>query len=243
MDTELLVEDRIEDGRVLLQYLVEAGSKIDIAFWVKLGEDAEWRLYIAPAGFTHGDRSVAHATVYDILDRIPGTSISPSDITLLDPASPTAEAVAELRDRTSTKTPRRYHDKRFGGLFAKEVYIYPPIDNPLRQAFIVTYVKRSEADEWAATTRWAESYRGTTAKGAVSYSTALWLGGTPEDPTIAHIRVLVEVSPEFEDPALLTNPVVALPLLDQARNTADEAFKARHPGAIIKHEGLLPVAG
>ena len=200
-------------------------------------------MYIAPEGFSQGDHSGAHAKVYDILDHIPGTSISPSDITLLDPASAEAEAVAALRDRTSTKNPRIHRAKRFGDLFAKEAYVYPPIDTALRQAFIVTYVKRSEPNEWAATTRWAEFYRGITAKGTVSYSTASWLGEKSEEPKFAHVRVLVEVSPDFDDPSLLKNPVVAFPLLDQARNTADEAFKARHPGASIKHEGTLPAAG
>ena len=65
----------------------------------------------------------------------------------------------------------------------------------------------------------------------------------PDDPKLAHVRVLVEVGPEFDDPAILMNPVVARALLEQASNTADEAFKARHPGAIIKHESTLPVAG
>ncbi len=242
MDTELLVEDRIEDGRVLLQSLVAVGFKIDVAFWVKPGEDASWRLYIAPAGFSPGDRSAAHSTVYVTLDNIPGTSISASDITLLDSASPAAKAAAELRDQTSTRPLRGYHDKRFGALFAKETYIYPPIDNPLRQEFIVTYVKQSETNEWTATTRWADSFRGMTEKGAASYSAARWLGDSTEDVKVAHVRVLVEVSREFDDPAILKNRVVALQLLDQARNTADEAFKARHPGAIIRHEGVLPFA-
>jgi hypothetical protein len=243
MDTELLVDDLIEDGRVLLQHLAGVGFKIDVAFWVKHGEDALWRLYIAPAGFSQGDRSGAHATVYDSLDHLPDTSISPSDITLLDPEGPAARAVAALRNRTSAKAPRRYHDKRFGELFAKEAYIYPPIDCSLRQAFIVTYAKRSEANEWTATTQWAESYRGMSAIGTISYSTASWLGEKADDVKFAHVRVLVEVNPEFDDPAILENPVVAVQLLDQARKTADEAFKARHPGASIKHEGALPAAG
>ena len=185
MDTELLVEDRLDDGRVLLEHLMKAGFQVAVAFWVKPGEDGVWRLYIAPSGFGQGDRSGAHAKVYDILDHIPGTSISPSDITLLDPASPEAEAVAELRDRTATNAPRKYQGQRFGDLSAKEAIIYPPIDGRLRQAFIVTYVKRSELNEWAATTNWAESYRGITAKGAVSYSTASWLGTSP---TIQNLR-------------------------------------------------------
>ena len=243
MDTEVQVEDRIDDGRMLLEHLTTAGFQIAVAFWVKPREDGVWRLYIAPAGFSHGDRSGAHAKVYDILDQIRDTTISPLDITLLDPASAEAEAVAAIRVRTSTRPPRTYHVKKLGDLSATEAYIYPPIATPLRQEFIVTYVKRSEPNDWAATTRWGDLNRGMTAKGAVSYSTASWLGEQAEEPKFAHIRVLVEVSPEFDDPALLKNPVVAFPLLDQARNTADEAFKARHPDAIIKHDRTMPVAG
>ena len=200
MDTELLVEDRIDEGRVLLEHLMTADFQVAVAFWVKPGEDAVWRLYIAPSGFSRGDRSGEHAKVYAILDHIPGTSISPSDITLLDPASQAAEVVAELRDRSSTNAPRKYRDQRFGNLSAKEAIIYPPIDNPLRQEFIVTYVKRPELNEWAATTQWTESYRGLSAKGAVSYSTASWLGATPEDPKFAHVRVLIKSVPSSTFP-------------------------------------------
>ena len=219
MDTELLVEDWVDEGRVLLEHLMTADFQVAVAFWVKPGEDAVWRLYLAPSGFSQGDRSGAHAKVYDILDHIPGTSISLSDITLLDPASPAAEAVTELRDRSSTSVPRMYRHQRFGNLAAKEAIIYPPIDNPLRQEFIVTYLKRSELNEWAATSQWADSYRGISAKGAVSYSTASWLGAKSEDPKFAHVRVLIEVSPELDVPTILRNPVVAHALLEQGLAT------------------------
>ena len=241
MDTELLVEDQIEDGRELINRLLTIGFNVDVAFWLKLGEDASWRLYLALTGFDPEVRHAAFSAVFVTLDNIHGTSISPADITLIDPTSPQAKAAIELRDRSRSRTPRIFHDKRLGDLFAKEAYIYPP--PPLRQAFIVSYVKRPERNEWEATTLWAESYRGLSAKGTVSYSAASWLGEKPEDATSAQIRVLIEVNPEFDLAALHQNADVATALLDQAEKTADEAFKARHPGADIRHVGALPVAG
>jgi hypothetical protein len=46
MDTELLVDNRIEDGQKLLAELLKAGFDVNVAFWVRTSEEGLWFLYI-----------------------------------------------------------------------------------------------------------------------------------------------------------------------------------------------------
>ena len=47
MDTEILVDDRIEDGQRLVSQLVRDGFAVVAAFWIKPSEEELWQLYIA----------------------------------------------------------------------------------------------------------------------------------------------------------------------------------------------------
>ena len=46
MDTELLVENRIDDGQRLLIELVRDGFDVSAAAWLKTSEEGLWFLYI-----------------------------------------------------------------------------------------------------------------------------------------------------------------------------------------------------
>jgi hypothetical protein len=50
MDTELLVESQVDDGRRLVNQVVSDGTEVSAAFWVKTSEEGLWHLYPA-AGF------------------------------------------------------------------------------------------------------------------------------------------------------------------------------------------------
>ena len=47
MDTELLVENKIEDGAALIRQLIRDQFEVRVAFWVKRTEEGLWYLYIA----------------------------------------------------------------------------------------------------------------------------------------------------------------------------------------------------
>ncbi len=238
MDTELLVENELEEGQLLIDQLLRDGFDVSVAFWAKTSDDGVWRLFIGSPAAETSEVSFAYQRAYSSLDAIPASTIEPSTITLLHHTGPIAQAALELRDRRPAKKPARYHGRQLGGLSVAEMYIYPKIEIPLRQSFIVSYVRQGETNTWLATTQRKEFYRGLKSAGAVSYSTGLWLNDKPGDEKFAHIYVLVEVDPLLDEQTIITHPSLLITFADQARLLADEMFNRKHPDAVIEHEHL-----
>jgi hypothetical protein len=124
MDTELLVEEMIDDGRMLVAELIKEGFDVTVAFWVKTDEGL-WYLYIGSTSVESGRVGDAYIVAYDCLTRIPRPSISLSDIKLVPATNPIAQAATEIRDRYADRTPTRYHGKQLGRMAIEEAYIYP----------------------------------------------------------------------------------------------------------------------
>src|SRR5437868_15540683 len=99
MDTELLVENQIDDGWRLLAELVRDGFDISVAFWARTSEEGLWFFYVASPSVTAGKIDEAYRTVYRSLSRLQGISISISEIKLLHSSNPIAREAAEVRDR------------------------------------------------------------------------------------------------------------------------------------------------
>ncbi len=173
MDTELLVEEHIDEGQALIERLALEDFDVSVAFWAKATDDGLWQLFIASSSLSTTNPSAAYHKAYLALDAIGADSFSRSDLNLLAPESAVAQAAMELRARTAPKLPIRFHGKRLGNLSVNEVYIYPKVVVPLRQVFLVTYVRQDKDNSWLATTRRMEFYRGVKVKGVASYSTAL----------------------------------------------------------------------
>jgi len=246
MDTELLVEDQISEGQLLLDRLINDGFDVSVAFWVKTSEDGLWQLFIASPVVDVEKPSAAYQKVYTSLEAIPTSSISPADINLspsninlLNDKDEIALAAIELRDRLPARIPTRYHGRHIGGLPVKEAYIYQKIEIPLRQSFLITYVRQGETNNWLATIRRKEFYRGLKSQGIISYSTALWHGDKPEDQKFALIYVLVEVDPSLDEQTIIANPGLLIALAEQARMLADEMFKKKYPNAVIEHDNVM----
>jgi len=125
MDTELLVENQIDDGQRLVDQLIRDGFDISVAFWVKTSEEGLSRLYIASPSVDEGKLGEAYRKVYASLGNIPSSWVSPSDIKLVNDMNPIAREAVEVRDRYPLRTPTRYHGKRLGGLSTTEAYSYP----------------------------------------------------------------------------------------------------------------------
>jgi hypothetical protein len=236
MDTEVLVDDQIDDGQLLVEQLIKDNFNVSVAFWVKTNEDAAWQLYLAfPEGAS--DKSTeAYRKVYYSLDSISPVSISNSDISIINDNNPIAQAAIEQRDRLPARIPSKYFGKRLGPLAIKEAYIYPKLEPPVRQSFTVSYVRHGEADEWTATVRMNEFNRGHQAKGVISYSTTFGLTPESEAPRFALIYVMVEVGPGIDENVILNTPVIMIQLAEQARTLADAEFRRKHPQATILHE-------
>lgn len=126
MATELLVEDRTEEGQRLIDQLVRDEFEVGVALWVKRSEEGLWSLYIGSSAVDPDKPAEAYRRVYAALDKVPDTWVTPADIMLFNSASPVARAAVEARDRNPRMTPTRYRRKRLGNLDIEEAYIYPP---------------------------------------------------------------------------------------------------------------------
>jgi hypothetical protein len=125
MDYELLVDERIDDGRSLLAGLVEDGFDVTVAFWAKTSEEGRWFLYVGSTTLRTMSVGDAYRALYGALRRIPSTWITLSDLKIVDADNPVARAAIEVRDRLSARLPTRYKGERLGNLAIEEAYIYP----------------------------------------------------------------------------------------------------------------------
>ena len=125
MDYELLVDERIEDGKSLIAGLVEDGFDVTVAFWARTSEEGLWFLYVGSASVRTMSLADAYRVVYGAVRRIPGARIPLSSIKLVDPDDPITRSAIEVRDRFPARLPTRYNGKRFGNMAIEEAYIYP----------------------------------------------------------------------------------------------------------------------
>jgi hypothetical protein len=238
MDTELLVDNEIDEGKRLVDQLARDGFEVTVAFWVTTSDEGRSHLYIASPSIEAGKVGEAYRRVYASLSRIPGAVNWSSAIKLINDKNPIARAAADARDRFPAKLPIRFQGQRLGDLPVREAYIYSPVDPEkiwLRQAFSVTYVRQAGTNTWRATTTRRELYRGIKTKGAVSYASASYEGEKPEDQKFAIVSVLVEIDPKLDEEAILDDPAIRHITADQARKLADDWFKSRHPDSTIEH--------
>jgi hypothetical protein len=111
----------------------------------------------------------------------------------------------------------------------------PPDQSLSRQVFSIEYNRQGETNNWIGTAEWRRSYRGLDFKGAATYSSARWEGGSAKEANIAIVTVLVESDPRFDDEDLNEHPEHLRGMLAEARELADEMFRVRHPEATIQH--------
>jgi hypothetical protein len=126
MATELLVENRIDDGHRFIEQLVRDGFAIAAAFWVKTSEEGLWHLYVASPSVSPENTGEAYRTIYSSLSKNPDSSLQLSEIKLINVANPIAREATAVRDRFPGRVPNRWYGKRLGNLSIEEAYIYPP---------------------------------------------------------------------------------------------------------------------
>jgi hypothetical protein len=235
MAEELLVDDQIDTGQLIVDQLLADGFDVAVAFWVK-NDEGLWRLYLASPGFDDRKPRDNYLAIRDSLAKVPNPEARFWPINLIDERNPIARDALRIAGRPGKKEGIRYRGTRLGDLPIEEAYIYPKPEIPVRQAFIITYKRQNDTNRWSATTRRAEYYRTLRPTGAVSYSAAQWLGEKPGEEDLAHVYVLVEVDPLLDERTIATNPVILMTLAEQARSMADEMFKTKHPDASIEHK-------
>ena len=75
MDTDVLVDDRIEDGQRLVTQLVRDRFEVRAAFWVKTSEESLWQLCIASPSIDAAHLGDAYSTVFAALGKTPDCSV------------------------------------------------------------------------------------------------------------------------------------------------------------------------
>jgi hypothetical protein len=126
VDTELLVDSRIEDGRKLVDELVRGGFDVTVAFWGKTGPEGLWFLYIASPSVDPAKIGEAYRVVYACLIRLPDPSVTLSEVKVVHASNPVAVAAKAVRDQYPGRIATRFHAKRLADLSVEEAYIYPP---------------------------------------------------------------------------------------------------------------------
>jgi hypothetical protein len=125
MDPDILVETKIDDGESLIRHLIREQFGVEVAFWALTNVDGLWQLWIASPAVDPGKSGEALSTVYTALTKIPGCSVTPMEITLLNDTDPIAQAAVALRDRHPSREPKRFRAQRLGRLATEELCIYP----------------------------------------------------------------------------------------------------------------------
>jgi hypothetical protein len=120
VDTELLVDNRIEDGQKLVAELILAGFDVSVAFWVRTSEEGLWFLYIGSTSVEPSKIGDAYRTLYACLSKIPDPAVSVSDVKLIQASDPIAKAAIAARDRQPGRLPVRFQGKPSGSLSIEE---------------------------------------------------------------------------------------------------------------------------
>jgi hypothetical protein len=237
MAQDLLVDDLIADGQRLIDQLLADGFDVTVALWAK-DDEGPWLLYLASPAFNDKKPGESFPAVYNSLSKVPDSTVELGlDIRLINDRNPIAREAARIAGHPGKKEGIRYRGTRLADLPIEEAYVYPKPEIPVRQAFIITYKRQNDTNQWSATTRREEYRRTLRPSGAVSYSEAQWLGG--KEKNFAHVYVLVEVDPLLDERTIANNPVILITLAEQARAMADEMFESKHPGATIQHQNLV----
>ena len=155
MDTTALVENRIDEGKRLVETLVSSRFPVDAAFWLYFPEAAEWRLVVAtPLYDTKGPRAT-----YARIDTVLSSATSPAPMALTDITvrSPSDELIEALRSANRIGTGvvgRRLRGVALDGVFIEDAYIYLiadqaylPIELP-RRAVPVSEVGSTDDKCW-----------------------------------------------------------------------------------------------
>ena len=122
MDTATLVDEQIDEGKLLVDHLKSVGVDVTVAFWVLTSDERLWLLYIASSLVDTDGLAAAFRRIYSELGHCQVRWVSRSDIKLIGSRNPIAlDAIAYQRDTL----PARYSGRKLGNMIIEEAYIYP----------------------------------------------------------------------------------------------------------------------
>lgn len=131
MDKTLLVDDRLENGRELLDHLQRAGFDVTAACWAKLVEPDQWKLYVVSKYVDEEGLGAAYRAVHPILVRLSRPRFSLSDFQLFGTKTALAADILEFVARNPASTPSRMGKPTLGTVEIEEAWVYPSVSGLL----------------------------------------------------------------------------------------------------------------
>ena len=124
MDTDTLVEDRIDDGLRLIRRLAAERFDVSVVCWIRTSEEGNWFLYIASNAVDEKGLAAAYRDVNRVIGSVPGEL--KSKVKLVGLENPVAKDVLRIRESYADKSlPIRYSGTPLGDVAIEEAYIYP----------------------------------------------------------------------------------------------------------------------
>src|SRR5262249_16842062 len=119
-------------------------------FWLKTPEDPWPYLFIATQLVDQVGSRKAYQAVGGSLQHLPGLCISSTDIKLIGPAKPIAEAVRKLQQEAGEEPAIHLRGGHLANLAGDEVYIFPLPTHQKRSQFVLGKVKLKRPVEQTA---------------------------------------------------------------------------------------------
>ncbi len=127
MGDTVLVGAKVPDSIELIKNLDASGDRPTFAVWVFYDDTDEWRFLIAGPTFDKllpNQRKVAYRKLVDVMAKMPYSSLSLSDLQILDTKAPIVQAVRRLVHTGPNATLHaRYSNTTLNGIFIKEMVI------------------------------------------------------------------------------------------------------------------------
>jgi hypothetical protein len=134
MDTDTLVENRLNDGRKLVEELPQRGFEVTAAFWLKTSENGKWYFYIVSPAVEAEGLTTAYRQLHPLVQAMAQPfTIDPLEIKLIGPNNPIARDVIAIHGRAPGPrvSPIRWGGTKLGNVSIEEAYLYPlPVTTP-----------------------------------------------------------------------------------------------------------------
>ena len=127
MGEKTLVDSQVEDSIALVQKLDSGNDSPTLAAWFFYDDVAEWRLLIAGPSFDAllpKQEPVAYRKIVEAMNTAPLSSLTISEIKIVDNQSPLPKAI-RLLIKTAPRSIIRAHfaDNMLNGIFIKEMMV------------------------------------------------------------------------------------------------------------------------
>jgi hypothetical protein len=128
MDTDSLVENLLDDGQKLVEYLPRNGFAVAAAFWLKASENDRWYFYLASPVVDADGLTQAYRRLHTLIRQIPRRGwIDPLEIKLVGSNNPIARVVLSIYSRAPgpQPSPIRWGGRSLGNISIESAYLYP----------------------------------------------------------------------------------------------------------------------